>query len=91
MLPICLNKRELRRNNMKLNKGEIATLDNDKEYICVATLTDNGKDYVFLMSNFKPLEIRFAIQTLNANNELELEIVNDESEKRHILELLQKN
>jgi len=76
---------------MKLNKGEIATLDNGKEYICVATLTDNDKDYVFLMSNFKPLEIRFAIQKLNPDNELELEIVNDEVEKRHILELLQNS
>lgn len=73
---------------MKIETGEIITLSNNKEYICFSTLNDNGIDYLYLMSNFKPLEIRFGIQRL-VNNEIEIEIVNDYDEKQRILKLFQ--
>lgn len=44
---------------MKIERGEIITLDNNKEHICFCTIREEGQDYVYLMSNFKPLEIRF--------------------------------
>jgi len=45
---------------MKIQKGEFVTLSNNKEYLCCATASENDVDYVYLMSNLKPLEIRFA-------------------------------
>lgn len=74
---------------MKIETGEIITLSNNKEYICFSTLADNGVDYLYLMSNFKPLEIRFAIQKV-VNNEIEIEIINDYDEKQRILKLFQE-
>ena len=52
---------------MKIEAGELITLSNNKEYVCFSTLEDNGVDYVYLMSNFKPLEIRFGIQKIVDN------------------------
>ena len=74
---------------MKLETGEIITLDNNKEYICCSTFSDAGIDYVFLMSNFKPLEIRFAKQRL-VDDEVEITIIADENEKQRVLELFSK-
>ncbi len=74
---------------MKVNKGELITLDNDKEYICFSTISDGGQEYVYLMSNFKPLEVKFASQKITENGEIELEIVNDTEEKQRLLELFQ--
>lgn len=70
----------------KLEFGETAVLENGKEYICFASLEENGIDYVYLVSNFKPLEVRFAKQTIN-NGELLLEIVQEQALKEHLLEL----
>ena len=69
----------------KLEFGETAVLENGKEYICFANLEEDGNDYVYLVSNFKPLEVRFAKQIIS-NNELLLEIVQEQSLKEHLLE-----
>ena len=70
----------------KLEFGETAVLENGKEYVCFASLEENGIDYVYLVSNFKPLEVRFAKQVIN-NDELLLEIVQEQTLKEHLLEL----
>ncbi|MGN1371448.1 MAG: hypothetical protein ACI4XM_04170 [Candidatus Coprovivens sp.] len=70
----------------KLEFGETAVLENGKEYVCFANLEENGVDYVYLVSNFKPLEVRFAKQVMNGE-ELLLEIVQDQALKEHLLEL----
>lgn len=70
----------------KLEFGETAVLEGGKEYVCFASLEENGVDYVYLVSNFKPLEVRFAKQIIN-NGELLLEIVQDQALKEHLLEL----
>lgn len=70
----------------KVETGEIIELDNGKEYICFSTLRDDGEDYIFLMSNFKPLEIRFARQ-YEQDGEILLEIVGDRATKERLLEL----
>ncbi len=69
----------------KLEFGEIAELEDGKEYICFAGLEENGIDYVYLMSNFKPLEVRFAKQIVNGD-ELRLEIIEDPELKQHLYE-----
>lgn len=70
----------------KLEFGETAVLENGKEFICFASLEENGIDYVYLVSNYKPLEVRFAKQTL-VNGELLLDIVQDPQLKQHLFEL----
>lgn len=70
----------------KLEFGETAVLENGKEYVCFASLEENGVDYVYLVSNFKPLEVRFAKQIL-INGVLQLEIIEDSNLKQHLFEL----
>ena len=48
----------------KLEFGETAVLEDGTEYVCFARLEENGEDYVYLVSNFKPLKVRFAKQNL---------------------------
>ena len=70
----------------KLEFGETAVLEDGTEYVCFARLEENGEDYVYLVSNFKPLKVRFAKQNL-VDGELRLEIVHDQEIKQHLLEL----
>lgn len=74
----------------KLELGETAILENGKEYICFSAIEENGIDYVYLLSNFKPLEVKFAKQKIN-NGNLELEIIENPKEKQYVYELFQKS
>ena len=73
----------------KLKFGETAILENGKEYVCFKELIENGESYVYLMTNAKPLEVRFAKQTI-VNNELQLTIIEDEKLKQHLYDLFTK-
>ncbi len=73
---------------MKIETGEIITLSNNKEYICFSTLNDNGKEYIYLMSNFKPLEIKFGEQIVE-NGKINIRIINETQEKQKVLNLFQ--
>ena len=73
---------------MKIEAGEVIKLDNNKEYICFSTITDQNIDYVYLMSNFKPLEIKIAKQ-LNDGGKIKISIVNNQEEKKKVLKLFQ--
>lgn len=72
----------------KLEFGETAVLDNDKEFVCFASLEEDGVSYAYLVSNYKPLEVRFAKQIIDGDNLL-LEIVQDQELKQHLFELFQ--
>lgn len=72
---------------MKIENGEIIEFDN-KEYICVTRIESNGINYLYLISNFKPLEVMFAKEIIDGED-INLEIINNEFEKKHILELLE--
>ena len=74
---------------MKIETGEIITLDNKKEYICVSRKDYQGSSYLYLISNFKPLEVRFAKEII-INSETRIEIVNEKGLKVQLLELFQK-
>jgi len=69
---------------MKINKGEIILLDNKKEYICISTIINEKIKYIYLISNFKPIEIKFG--KINNN---EITIINDKNEKIKVLKLFQ--
>ena len=68
---------------MKKDKGDLILLENDKQYVCFEKAISNGIEYLFLMSNFKPLEIRFA----KVIGEDELEIIYDPEEKERVFKL----
>lgn len=72
-----------------LENGEIINLEG-KEYICVTSVVDNGVIYLYLMSNFEPLEIRFAKQLAISDDDLKIEIVTDDAEKVKVLNLFSK-
>ena len=51
---------------MEIEKGEIITLDNNKEYLCFGrAVADNQKKYLYLMSTSEPIEIRFAEEMID--------------------------
>ena len=68
--------------------GEIILLDNQKEYICVRKIIDDGKPYLFLMSNFKPLEIKFAREVIEGDV-ISVTIIGDHEEKQRLFALFQ--
>ena len=61
----------------KLEFGETAVLEDGTEYVCFARLEENGNDYVYLVSNFKPLKVRFAKQNI-VDGELRLDIIQNQ-------------
>ena len=73
----------------KLEIGETAVLEDDKEFVCFSRIQEQNNDYVYLISNYKPLEIRFAKQNI-VNGELELTIIENQEEKEHVYRLFQK-
>ena len=51
---------------MEIEKGEIITLDDGKEYICFGrAIAENQKKYLYLMSTFEPIEIRFGEEIID--------------------------
>ncbi len=69
-----------------LEIGEIATLEENKEFICLAAKNLNGNNYVYLISNYKPLEVRFCRQYID-NGVLKMDIITDPNLKKELLEL----
>ena len=67
-----------------LEIGEIVKLNGDKEYIVVNILNLHNVRYVFLISNFKPLDIVVATEKIK-NEEIVLEEVKDNTELDYIL------
>ena len=66
-----------------LEIGEIATLEENNEFICLAAKNLNGNNYVYLISNYKPLEVRQYID----NGVLKMDIITDPNLKKELLEL----
>ena len=69
-----------------LEIGEIATLEENKEFICLAAKELNGSNYVYLISNYKPLEVRFCKQYID-NGVLKMDIITDPDLKKELLNL----
>ena len=67
-----------------LEVGEIVKLDNDKEYIVVNTISLHNLRYVFLISNFKPLDIVIATEKIKDEN-IVLEEIKNNDELDYIL------
>ena len=67
-----------------LEAGEIVKLDNGKEYIIVNIMPLHNVRYVFLISNFKPLEIVVANEKIKGED-IVLEEVKDNNELDYVL------
>ena len=74
----------------RLSIGEVVTLEGDKEFICFHRIEDNGKSYVYMMSNFKPVEVFFAEEII-AGEQLRLEKVVSAEEKERLLRLFKES
>ena len=70
----------------RLTVGETIVLEDEKEFACFAKIQDEGKDYVFLMSNEKPLKVFFAEEILDGDV-LSLRKIKDPEEKRRLMQL----
>ena len=69
-----------------MNAGEIISLENGKEYIIFSKIEEKGVNYLYLMSNFKPIEIMFAIEKYDSK----IEIIGDPELKEKVLNLLKQ-
>lgn len=67
-----------------LEAGQIVKLNGDKEYIVVNIINLHNIRYVFLISNFKPLDIVIATEKIKDEN-IVLEEVKDNAELDYIL------
>jgi len=66
--------------------GEIVVLEDQKEFICYRKIQDGGKNYLFLVSNFKPVEVFFAEEVLEGGV-LCVRKIYDTDEKKRLLAL----
>ena len=64
--------------------GEIVKLSNDKEYIVVNTMSLHNIRYVFLISNFKPLDIVIGTEKI-IDEDIVVEEVKDNNELDYVL------
>lgn len=67
-----------------LEVGEIVKLSNDKEYIVVNTMSLHNIRYVFLISNFKPLDIVIGTEKI-IDEDIVVEEVKDNNELDYVL------
>ena len=67
-----------------LEIGEIVKLSNDKEYIVVNTINLHNIRYVFLISNFKPLDIVIGTEKI-IDEDIVVEEVKDNNELDYVL------
>ena len=67
-----------------LEVGEIVKLSNDKEYIVVNTMNLHNIRYVFLISNFKPLDIVIGTEKI-IDEDIVVEEVKDNNELDYVL------
>ena len=67
-----------------LEIGEIVKFSNDKEYIVVNTMNLHNIRYVFLISNFKPLDIVIGTEKI-IDEDIVVEEVKDNNELDYVL------
>ena len=73
---------------MEIEKGEIVTLTNNKEYVCLSIInSEDNKKYLYLVSTSKPLNFCFAEETIIDDN-IQMRIVGGKDEKLKLFNLL---
>ena len=70
-----------------LSEGQIVKLNNDKEYIVIKKVSAHNFNYVYLITNDKPIEFMIATEKL-VNGSLELDEIKDNTELDYALFML---
>lgn len=71
---------------MKINDGQIITLDDKKDYIVLKQVVYNNTNYIYLITTSKPVEVMFVRQDAD-----ELNLVVDDNELKEVINLLNSN
>ena len=74
---------------MKLEDGQIITLDNDKDYVIVKQVLYEETNYLYLMTARKPLEV-LVTKLQNTGDNQKLVVVDSEEELKKIVNLFEK-
>ena len=69
-------------------KGEIVTLEDQREFICYKKIQDGDKTYLFMLSNFKPVEVFFAEEIIRDDGTAYMEKVTDPAVKQRLAPLI---
>ena len=76
---------------MEIEKGELITLENNKEYVCFGRATaENGKNYVYLMTTSEPVEICFGEEIVEGEG-VRVRILGTKEENQIAVEAFKKN
>lgn len=62
---------------MRIEEGQLVTLDDNKEYMVLKALEYNNTRYIYLMTSSKPIEVLFMKEEM-VDNDLTLVPVTDE-------------
>lgn len=73
-----------------IKEGQIIKLNDDKEYIVIKKISAHSFNYVYLITNDKPLEVLIATEK-TVNGSLELDEIKDNKELDYALTLLSSN
>lgn len=71
---------------MKLENGEIITLDDNKDYIVLKQLINENVNYVYLVTAQKPIEVLVA-----KLNDMDLIPITDDFELKKVIELFKND
>ena len=69
-------------------KGEIVALEDQREFICYKKIQDGDKTYLFMLSNFKPVEVFFAEEIIRDDGTAYMEKVTDPAVKQRLAPLI---
>lgn len=61
---------------MRIEEGQLITLDDNKEYMVLKILDYNNTRYIYLMTSSKPIEVSFVKEEI-VDNELTLVPISD--------------
>lgn len=74
---------------MKLEDGQIITLEDNKDYIVIKRTTCDDLNYVYLMTAEKPVEI-VIVKEETINNEIILTPITDQNELNLVISLFEE-
>ncbi len=73
---------------MEVEKGEIITLSDNREYICLGVIVaEDNKRYLYLMTMSEPIEFCFAEENI-VDDAIQMRIVGSKDEKHKLFDLL---
>ena len=69
-----------------IEKGEIVTLSNNRDYVCIGIVFFEGRKYLYLMTKTEPVGFCMAEETVQDNGS-KLRMIGSSDEKRKLFEL----